>query len=183
MRANVCANVRTRTYDRLIPSYARSTREKTPMPDAGHQRERSCCCCCCCRRSRTATNGDGLRIERARDARERTGSEGQRESRGGRRGGRGGGGGRKGGGRVRESTMREERRREARAKRTGVGCAHEGRLKGEKEEDGIKRGKKRMVSESEVEGMTTRERKRRAAHGDEGERSMSREQERERETS
>lgn len=27
-------------------------------------------------------------------------------------------------------------------KRTGVGCAHEGRLKGEKEEDGIKRGKK-----------------------------------------
>lgn len=60
------------------------------------------------------------------------------------------------GGRVRESMMRrreggemkEERERwkgeAARAtERTGVGYAHEGRLKREKEEDGIKRGKKR----------------------------------------
>lgn len=34
VRASVRTRVRTRTYDRLIPSYARSTREETPMSDA-----------------------------------------------------------------------------------------------------------------------------------------------------
>lgn len=59
---------------------------------------------------------------------------------------------------------REEERRSRRAtKRTGVGYAHEGRLKGEKEEDGIKRGKKgggesgsRREGEKEAGGRNTR---------------------------
>lgn len=62
------------------------------------------------------------------------------------------------GGRVREFTTRERETRrgvDARAtRRTGVGYAHEGRLKGEKE-DGIKRGKK-----GESRATRGRERKR-----------------------
>lgn len=59
------------------------------------------------------------------------------------------------GGRVREFTTRERESTkgvDTRAtRRTGVGYAHEGRLKGEKE-DGIKKGKKRGVGQQERQG-------------------------------
>lgn len=72
-------------------------------------------------------------------------------------------------GKTKRTREREEERRSRRAtKRTGVGYAHEGRLKGEKEEDGIKRGKKgggesgsRREGEKEAGGRyTKRERER-----------------------
>lgn len=136
------------TYIRLILSLTRSTREETLDAEESEAA------------AGAAGGAAPLRTEMDSGSKER-------EIRGGSRGMEA----RRRGGRVREFTTRERESSsgmDARAtRRTGVGCAHEGRLKGEKE-DGIKRGKKKK--ESRATRGKERKRKREKYEGRERER-------------